>query len=112
MDIYIDKIDTYEIRNRVNKIKWRPIYEVIEEAYFTESEIFSDDFILQCTDNPNEDKFIPLKIKNNRKRMIMEQGLYAQVIMLRRNDLIFTDTNKNKNRAKFKFQGQFVRPQR
>ena len=38
MDIDIDKIDTYEIRNKVNTIKWRPIYEVIEEAYFKESD--------------------------------------------------------------------------
>ena len=37
-DIDIDKIDTYEIRNKVNTIKWRPIYEVIEEAYFKESD--------------------------------------------------------------------------
>ena len=30
MDIEIDKIDTYEIRNKLNTIKWRPIYEVKE----------------------------------------------------------------------------------
>ena len=32
MDIDINKIDTYE-KKTVNAIKWRPIYEVIEEAY-------------------------------------------------------------------------------
>ena len=30
MDIDIDNINTYQIRNKVNTIKWRPIYEVIE----------------------------------------------------------------------------------
>ena len=34
MDIDIDKINTYKLRNKVNTIKWRPIYEVIDEAYF------------------------------------------------------------------------------
>ena len=37
--------------------------------------------------------------------MVMEQGLYAQVIMLRPKDLKFVATDKNKNEAKFKFQG-------
>ena len=41
----------------------------------------------------------------------MEQGLYAQVIMLRRKDLKFVATDKNKNEAKFKFQGQLARSQ-
>ena len=29
----ISNIDTYETRTKVNTIKWRPIYEVIYEAY-------------------------------------------------------------------------------
>ena len=29
MDVDIDKIDTCELGNKVNTIKWRPIYEVI-----------------------------------------------------------------------------------
>ena len=36
----------------------------------------------------------------------MEQGLYAQVIMIRQKDFKFVATDKNKNEAKFKFQGQ------
>ena len=40
MDIDIDNIDKYEIKNKVNTVKWRPIYEVIEEFYFKSSEIF------------------------------------------------------------------------
>ena len=35
----------------------------------------------------------------------MEQGLYAQVVMICRKDLKITEENKNKNEAKFKFQG-------
>ena len=38
--------------------------------------------------------------------MAMEQGLYAQVVMISRNDLKFMAENKNKKEAKFKFQGQ------
>ena len=35
----------------------------------------------------------------------MEQGLYEQVVKLRRKDLKFVATDKKKNEAKFKFQG-------
>ena len=42
----------------------------------------------------------------------MEQGLYAQVVKIRRKDMIFFATDKNKNEAKFKFQGQSTRSQR
>ena len=35
--------------------------------------------------------------------MAMEQGLYAQVIKLRRKDLEYIAANKNKNEAKFMF---------
>ena len=65
MDIGMDNINTYEIRNKVDTIKWNPICEVIEESHFTSSEIFSDDFMQQCKDNANEAQSIPLRIKNN-----------------------------------------------
>ena len=45
MSMDIDKINTFEKRNKVNTIKWRPIYKVIDEAYFIGSQIFSDDFM-------------------------------------------------------------------
>ena len=45
MSIDIENIDTFETRNKVNTIKWRPIFEVIYEAYFIGSKHFSDDFI-------------------------------------------------------------------
>ena len=41
----------------------------------------------------------------------MEQSLYAQVVKLRRKDLIFIAADKNKNEAKFRFQGQSERSQ-
>ena len=63
MDVYIDKISTYELRNKVNTIKWRPISEVIDEDYIIESKIFSDSFMQQCKDNANEAEFIPLDMK-------------------------------------------------
>ena len=44
--------------------------------------------------------------------MAMEQGLYAQVIMLRRKYFDFFATDQIKNEAKFKFQGQSARSQR
>ena len=40
MNIYIDDINTFEIGKKVKTIIWRPIYAVIEEAYFKESENF------------------------------------------------------------------------
>ena len=43
--------------------------------------------------------------------MAMEQGLYAQVVMLCWKYFKITEANKNKNKAKLKFQGQSARPQ-
>ena len=44
--------------------------------------------------------------------MATEQGLYTQVVKLRRKDFKFIAANRNKNEAKFKFQGQSARSQR
>ena len=41
----IENIDTYETRTKVNTLKWSPIHEVIDKAYFMGSKLFSDDFI-------------------------------------------------------------------
>ena len=112
MDIDIDKINTYGLRNKVNTIKWRPIYEAIYEAYFIESKIFSDTFMQQCKDNVNDAKCIPLEMKSSIKRMAMEQVLYAQVVNLLRKYLKFVEADKNKNEAKLKFQGQSTIQQR
>ena len=45
MSSYIGKINTFEKRNKVNTIKWKPIYEVKDEAYFIGSKLFSDNFM-------------------------------------------------------------------
>ena len=66
----------------------------------------------QCKDNENEAQFIPLDVKNNIKRMAMENGLYAQVVKLLWKNLEFIAANKNKNEAKCKFQGQSAISQR
>ena len=53
----IETIDTYENISKVNITQWRPIYEVIDEAYIKESNIFPDE-------NSNEPRFISGDIKN------------------------------------------------
>ena len=49
----INNIDTYETRKKVNTTKWRPIYEVIDEAYIKDSKVFPEDFIRECKNNSN-----------------------------------------------------------
>ena len=43
--------------------------------------------------------------------MATEQGLYAQVIMLRQKYSKFVAADRNKKEAKFKFQGKYARSQ-
>ena len=45
MIIDIETIHTFENRNKLNTIKWRPIYEVIHKDYFMGSKNFSDYFM-------------------------------------------------------------------
>ena len=51
-------------------------------------------------------------MKDNIKRMVTEQGLYTQMVELRRKDLKFASADKNKNQSKFKFQGLSARSKR
>ena len=95
----------------VQRTKWRPISEVIDEDYIENSHIFLDDFITKCKQFPNEPQSISGVVKKNTKHMAMEQSLYAQVINFWRKDLIFDAADKNKNESKFKFQGQSARSQ-
>ena len=89
--------------------RWRPIYEVIDEAYIKEYNIFPDDFIRECKKNSNEPRNIPRDVKNNIKQMATDKSLYAQVVKLWRKGLQFVAADKNKTEAKFKFQGQSTR---
>ena len=86
MSQYINNIDTYETRTKVNTTKWRPIYEVIDEAYIKESN-FSLKILSENVKNSNVELDITRKVKNNIKQMAMEKGLYAQAVKLRRKDL-------------------------
>ena len=63
----IENIETYETRTKVNTTKWRPIYEVIDEAYIKESKISPDNFIRECKNDSNKAQFILRKVKNNIK---------------------------------------------
>ena len=74
----IETIDTDENSKQIfQKTKWRPIYEVIDEDYIKNSHIFPDDFITKCKQCPNKPKNISSDVKNNIKRLAMEQILYA-----------------------------------
>ena len=94
------------VKKIFQKTKWRTIYEVIDEDYIKKSNIFPDAFITKCKQCTNEPQNISSDVKNNIKRMSMEQSLYAQVIKFRRKYLKFDAADKNKNESKFKFQGQ------
>ena len=59
----IENIDTYETRTKVNITQWRPIYEVIDEAYIKEPNILPYDFIRECKNNSNELQFISSDVK-------------------------------------------------
>ena len=65
----INNIDTYETRTNVNTTKWRPIYEVIDEAYIKDSKIFTDEFIKEQVDNSNKSHDIPREVKNKIKKI-------------------------------------------
>ena len=67
--------------------------------------ISPDDYIRKCKKYPNEPQTILVDVKNNIKRMAMEQSLYAQVIKFWCKDLLFDAADKNKTESKFKFQG-------
>ena len=41
----IETIGKYDVRRIIQKSKWRPIYEVIDEDYIKDSNIFPDYFI-------------------------------------------------------------------
>ena len=83
------------VNKQFKKTKWRPIYEVIYEDYIKNSHIFPDDFIRECKNNPNDPQNISSDVKNNMKRMAMEQSLYARVVKFWRKDLIFDEADKN-----------------
>ena len=53
MKIGIENINIFEKRKKSFTTQWMKIYEVTEEDYFKESDIFLDDFIKKCKDHAN-----------------------------------------------------------
>ena len=66
MNIDIENINKFQKRNEVYTTQWRTIYEVTEQDYFNESDIFPDDK-KKCKSNANEAINIPSEVKNNIK---------------------------------------------
>ena len=58
----INNIDTYETRTKFYTTKWRPIYEIIDEAYIRISKIFSAG-LSENLKNSNEALDIPREVK-------------------------------------------------
>ena len=96
MHLDIETIDKYENITVAQRTKWRPIYEVIDEDYIKNADIFPDDLIIKCKQFPNEPQNISGDVKKNIKRMATEQSLYAQVIKFWRKDLQFDAADKDK----------------
>ena len=59
----IENIDTYETRRKVNITQCRQIYEVIDEAYIIDYNIFPDDFIRECKNNSNKPQYLSSDVK-------------------------------------------------
>ena len=59
----IETIDKHEKIIIVNITLWRPIYEVIDEAYIKDSNIFPDDFIRGCEKNSIKPQSIKFDVK-------------------------------------------------
>ena len=68
------------------KTIWRPIYEVIHASFFEKIYISPPEFLDKCKNNTNGPQFLPSEVKLVLKIMAMEQGLYVQVVMIRRKD--------------------------
>ena len=76
---------------------WRSIYEVIHDYYFKAVKFFPTEFLKQFKNNTNEPYNIPNEVKASFKHMVLENGLYAQVVMICRREL---DNKKEKDKTK------------
>ena len=82
MNIDIKIIDKIEKRQKIYTKQQRTIYEVIQQELFDETYIFPYIFSENCKNTVNEAHNISIGVKNNMNQIALEQGLYAQVIML------------------------------
>ena len=84
----------------------RSLYEVIHDDYFKSVRLFPTEFKTNVK-NQNEPQNIPNEFKSALKKMALENGLYAQVVMIRRTEL---DDKKEKDKTKkYYFQGKSAR---
>ena len=49
---------------------------------FKETKIVPEEFLDFCKNNPNQAQFLPSEVKILLKKMAMELGLYAQVVII------------------------------
>ena len=65
-----------------NQKLWISIYEVIDYSYFEIVKLCPTTFLNQCKNNPNELQNIPSEVKAVFKKIAIENGLYAQAVMI------------------------------
>ena len=83
---------------------WRSIYEVIDDTYLKKMKLFPTEFLDHCKKKINEPQNIPSEFKTVILKKALEQGLYTQVVMIRRKE---SDYIKEKYKTKkYNFQGQ------
>ena len=76
------------------------IYEIIRQEFYDKTEILPEEFLKYFKNNENTPFDIPTDVKNNLIQILMEQGLYAQVVMLCQKYLKIIEENKIKMRKK------------
>ena len=99
------KVDVENI-SKNKKIIWRPIYEVINAPFVEETKMVPPKYQTNVK-NPNLPQFSPSGVKVDLKRMAMEQGLYAQLVMIGQKD---PDKKGKGKDQEYNFQGQSARP--
>ena len=77
MDIYVKIID------KNDKNTWRTIYKAIYAPYFGKVRLFPKEFLDHYKNHPNEQQNIPYQIKKKIKTNVLEESLYAKVVMIR-----------------------------
>ena len=77
---------------------WRSIYEVIHDYHFKAVKFFPSKILNQCKNNPNKPQNIPNEVRSDFRNMALENGLYAQVVMILRRGL---DDKNKKIRQKY-----------
>ena len=80
------KLDIENISSTGQRI-WISIYEVIHNDYFKAVKLFPSEFLNQCKNISNEPQNILNEVKADLKKMALENGLYAQVVMISRRGL-------------------------